>query len=142
MALPAMILIVGLFLAGLYVRQSIRQRPRPRQAPGELDAETHVMILAAFRLHSWVLGLNTAVWAFGIALRADLRPIPGWLVTVGFITFVLLILTARRLYWRLGYDDRRWFLLLAHLSPPFWYYEYHTALRPDIEAYLESAAEE
>src|SRR4051794_40317941 len=128
---PAIILVLGLMVmaTGYATRFSYRQRPRPRRKAGESDAEAHVILLGTFRVYSWLIWINV------LAVPLYFMPLmwfePLYLLVLA-LAFIAMILTARALYWRLGYDSRRTLLVLAHLSGIFIFSEYFFALRGDV----------
>lgn len=136
---PGIMLVVGLMLmaAGFATRFSCRQRPLPRRKAGESEAEAHIILLGTFRVYSWLIWINV------LAVPLYFLPL-GWFGPVYqailILAFIATILITRALYWRLGYDSRRVFLVLGHLSGIFILSEYFFAVQGDVHAHLAGYA--
>jgi hypothetical protein len=129
---PVLLLLALSFGARLFYREP----PHPRKKPGETDAEARVILLGTYRVYTWLVllvAISVIVGWFS-GQRADALPL--WYQVPLMIAGLSLLLVSHALYWRLGYDRRRWLFVLGHLTGAFCIAEYLWALRRDMEAYL------
>jgi hypothetical protein len=125
--------VVFLFLGlAMVTRLSYGKRPAPKRKPGETESEAEVILLGTFRVYSWLVWLTLS--AFMVGLLTDWM-MPAWYWLLFLVLTVVLLILAHALYWRLGYDHRRWIFVWAHLSGVFVLTEYLYALRADVQAY-------
>lgn len=131
------VIALVLLVAALAVRRGIRERPRPRRIAGENPAEFRVMVLGGYRLYSWLVWLAVVLNVLGVGLRQSyITPAP-WYSWLALLSFGIVLILAARVYWRLGYDSRRWWLVLGHVSLFFGLLELYGPLKSDIESYLD-----
>lgn len=130
--MPVVVVILVLFLAAYGVRMTYKQRPAPRQKAGESAAETRVIVLGTFRVYTWLVWLSVALGIFGL-----LAPGFDGFDIAALISGAILMLVAHALYWRLGYDSRRWLFVIAHLSGAFAIAELSYALQHDIRSFAK-----
>jgi hypothetical protein len=134
MSVPFTMLV--LLAAAFGARLSYREPPVPRTKPGESPAEAHIMLLGAFRIYTWLVWVVAATMVVGYATGVMAYSMPRWYQLLLIATGVALLSASNSLYWRLGYDWRRYLFVLGHLSGAFCVAEYLWALRRDVESYI------
>jgi hypothetical protein len=128
-----LVLLIASFGARFFTRAPV---VGVRMKPGESLAEAHTILLGTFRVYSWLVWFVMATVVVGVITGNRADALPVWYQVLLTIGSAALLVVAHALYWRLGYDRRRWLFVLGHLSGAFCLAEYFWALRRDMEAYL------
>lgn len=123
-----------IFLTALAIRWSYRHRPELRLKSGEARAEARLVLLGTYRVYTWLVLITLG---FGVAAAALGTDGPWWLSALTVLFGILQVMTAHAIYWRLGYDWRRWIFALAHLTIMFGLSEYLFAIRHDLSRFIE-----
>lgn len=120
---------IVLLVAAPATRGAFRgQRPILRTKPGESPAEAKVILLGSFRFYSWAMGAAVSAWVLQRIGEFD----SVFLTLLGLGSFLAMLLLSNAMYWRLGYDRRRWLMALCHVSALFALFEYYVGLRRDL----------
>ena len=139
------ILMLTVLMAPFVVRL-VPHGPRtfPRVQPGERTEEARVILLGTYRIYTYLAVLAAVPTAYRLATGESLMELVFWFRWADLVLWALRTLVAWSLYWRLGYDGRRWLFVLGQVSGLFCLAEAIWPLRLDIQAYLkreEPAAE-
>ena len=131
--MSAVAVVLLLVLAAAFgARLSYRVRPVPRRKAGESEAEARTILLGTYRIYTWLVWVVAVTTLVGYATGQMAYLQPGWYQGLLAVTGVLLLWVSAALYWRLGYDWRRWLFVLGHLTGAFCIAEYLWALRRDV----------
>lgn len=133
-ALVAAVLLVA---ASFWARFTYRQPLKPRTKPGEGPAEARVMLLGTYRVYTWLIWLVVAASFLSLVSEKVTVTLPLWANAILLLGWGALLCLAHALYWRLGYDWRRWIFVAGHLTGVFCFAEYLWAFRRDIQAFLD-----
>jgi hypothetical protein len=118
-----------------------RTQPQPRRKPRESEAEARVILLGTYRVYTWLVLLVALSVAVGWLTGEQPDSLPAWYGVILAAVGSALLAVSHALYWRLGYDRRRWLFVLGHLTGAFCLAEYLWALRRDMEKYLRDHPE-
>lgn len=123
-----------IFLTALAIRWSYRHRPELRLKPGESRAEARLVLLGTYRVYTWLVLVTLLL---GIATTILGLEGPWWLSALTVLLGLFQVMTAQAIYFRLGYDWRRWIFAVAHLTVMFGLSEYLFAIRHDLSRFVE-----
>lgn len=129
-----------LFVVALTVRAVSRTRPLPRRKTGEPDAEARLITLGTYRAYTWLAVITVGLGLLELWMAKT--AVPTWLAVLTAVSRGAVMLLALSLYWRLGYDNRRWLFVAGHLSGLFIAAEFLFALRQDIAHFMDATAPE
>lgn len=123
-----------IFLTALAIRWSYRHRPELRLKPGETRAEARLVLLGTYRIYTWLV-LVTLLAGIGATILG--MEGPWWLSALTVLFALLQVVAAQVIYFRLGYDWRRWVFAVAHLTVMFGLSEYLFAIRHDLSRFVD-----
>ncbi|HYG59640.1 MAG TPA: hypothetical protein VD902_16370 [Symbiobacteriaceae bacterium] len=132
--------VLVLMIAALVARGTLADyKPRLRTKSGESPAEARTILLGTYRVYMWVLRFSVVEVLLHRLVGKDF---PAFLVWAGAAGGAIVLILAHAVYWRLGYDGRRWLLVLGHLSGLVGLMECHSSLHDQIRAIAPEAREE
>jgi|GEM_PF-6087136 len=134
---PLGLIILVLLAAAFGARFRYRKPIQPRLKPGESPAEARLILLGTYRIYSWLVLCVVVTAVVGVVTNDRVDGLPLWYQIGLSLLGVALLLVANALYWRLGYDRRRWIFVAGHLTGAFCLAEYLWALRTDVESYMK-----
>jgi hypothetical protein len=117
-------------------RSSYGRELTPRRKPGEQEAEAKLILLGTYRVYTWSVWISVVTAVIGLVSQWHA---PGWVRWPAVGANVLELGLAHALYWRLGYDWRRWLLIAGHFSGVVALAECYYAITLDIAEQTEPA---
>lgn len=112
---PLLLLLAG-FLGLFVFRVTYRRAPRLRLKPGESEAEARLILQGTYRVYTWLTWLMVVSNVLLYFNRALVWSTVG---AVHAVLFVLWLVLARAIYWRLSYDWRTAVFLVGHVTMLF-----------------------
>lgn len=129
--------VLTTLIAALWARGTlVGRKPSLRSRPGESEKEARLLLLGTYRAYTWALWI-TVVGA--VISRLHWLGEPAWMHWLSIISGIALLPLAHALYWRLGYDSRRWVMVLGHLSGLFGLTECYAVLQREVLAVAPEA---
>lgn len=132
------ILMLTVLMAPFVVRL-VPHPPRayPRRKPGEGEDEARVIMLGTYRIYTYLAVLSAVPTAYRLVTGDSVMELVFWFRWADLALWALRSALAWALYWRLGYDGRRWLFAMGQVSGLFCLAEAFWPLRLDIQAYLQ-----